>query len=164
MNTKLMPAYSPPAFAVVSLLCLISARADTPAQAQKAIQAVCNRTAASYDRRDLSGFTALYAPDFTERSVPGRRSNRLQLVAGAASIFADSNEKSTSSCTVSQVVSQGKQAWAVLHWHHVTHSLRATPACTIIRDFQAQTAWKKTASGWQETSADVTRSISDYHR
>ena len=145
-------------------LCSFTARADTPAQTQKAIQAVCNRAAASFDRRDLPGFIALYAPNFTEGSVPGRRSNRLQLIAGTASFFANNNEKMTSSCTVSQVVSQGNQARAVLHWHHVTHSLRLVPAYTVVRDVQVQTLWRKTAGGWQEASADVTRSIVEYRR
>ncbi len=168
MNINAMPArffaclMSTFVFAV--LLYPFLARADTPAQTQKAIQAVCNCAAASYDRRDLSGFMALYAPNFTEKSVPGRKSNRLQLIAGAAIIFANNDEKPTSSCTVSQVVSQGNQAKAVLHWHHVTHSLRSALAYTVIRDFQAQTLWKKTAGGWLEASADVTRSIIDYRR
>jgi hypothetical protein len=151
------------AFIFISL-CPSTAWTDTPTQTQKAIQVVCNRAAASYDKRDLSGFTAIYATNFTDKSVLGPKSNRLQLVSGAALMFANANEKTTSSCTVSQVISRGNQAKAVLHWHHDTRSLRSVPAYTITRDFQAQTLWKKTAGGWQEVSADVTRSTTEYRR
>jgi hypothetical protein len=144
--------------------CSLKVQADTPAQTQKAIQVACNHAAASFDRRDLSGFVALYAPNFTEESVPGRKSNRLQLIAGTASFFANNNEKTTSSCTVSQVVLQGSQAKAILHWDHITRSLRLVPAYTILRDVQVRTIWKKTAGSWQEASADVTRSVVEYRR
>lgn len=167
MNTIIIKLY---AFASIGValsfisLCSSTARADTPAQTQKAIQAICSRAAVSYDRRDLSGFMAMYSPNFTEQSVTGRKSNRLQLVSGAALLFANDNVKTTSSRIVSQVASQGNQVSAVLHWHHVTHPLRPVPAYTKIGDFQAQTLWKKTAGGWQEASADVIRSTTEYRR
>ena len=167
MNTTALPSRASACFFITLgfiSLCPFTARADTPVQTQKAIQAICNRAAASFDRRDLSGFTALYAPDFTERSVPGRRSNRLQLIAGTASFFANPNERTTSSCRVSQAISQGNEARAVLQWHHVTHSLSSFPAFTLTRDVQVQTLWKKTGGGWQEASADVTHSTTDYRR
>ncbi len=141
-----------------------TARADTPAQTQKAIQAVCSRAAVSYQRRDLSGLIAMYAPNFTLTNVAGRKTNFRQSLAGIANLFARDNYKTTASCTASQVVTQGSQARVVLHWHYASRKLHASPAYTTTRDYQEQSLWKKTAAGWQEASADMVHDVVDYRR
>lgn len=143
-------------------LCPFAARADTSAQTQKAIQAVCSHAAASYGKRDLSGFITIYAPDFTVRSVSGRKSNFRQNIAGIANSFAKDNIRANAVCAVSQVIPQGNQARAVLHWHYI--SVHSAPAYTLIRDYQEQSLWKKTASGWQETSGDMVSDALQYRR
>ncbi len=147
-----------------ALLYPSTARADTPAQTQKAIQAVCSRTAASYAKRDLSSFIAMYSPSFTLRNVAGRSFNFRQNQADIANTFAKDNLRASAVCTVSQVVSQGSQAQAVLHWHYVFRTKHGTLSYMVTRDYQEQSLWKKTAGGWQEVSADMTHDTVDYRR
>ncbi len=144
-------------------LCPLAVQADTSAQTQKAIQAVCSRAATGYGKRDLSSFVAMYSPSFMVRNVAGRKANFRQNQAGLANLFAKNNLQAKAVCSVSQVIPQGSQARATLHWHYVTQ-VQATTAYTVTRDYQEQSLWKKTAGGWQEVSADLTRDTIEYRR
>ena len=143
-----------------------AAYADTPAQAQKAIQAACNRAAVSYARRDLSGFMGMYSPGYVSRTVTGRRGNFRQLQAGIARAFARENDSATARCVVSQVSAQGGVEGAVVRWHFVTRIGRtaSAPAYTLVRDYEEQSVWNKSGGGWRQTSADMTRDTLTYRR
>ncbi len=149
---------------LILLACALGAlapaiHADTPAQARQAIQATCDRAAASYARRDLVGYMAIYSPDFSLRSVEGHKSAFRQVQSGMKIIFARNGTNTMSHCTVSQVVPQGDGARATVQWHYVVHRSRSAsaPACTITRGYKAVAVWKKLPGGWKETSADVIR-------
>ena len=143
-----------------------SVQADTPAQVQKAIQAACDRATFSYQQRNLAGYNAMFAPEFSAAAVTGRRTNFLQNQANAADAFANNKQTITARCTVSQVVLQGNKAKAILQWHYVSHHFRSasTPAYTITRDYQEQALWKKSSSGWQEVIGQMTHDVIDYQR
>ena len=98
------------------------------------------------------------------RSVSGRKTNFRQNQAGIANAFAKDNLQASAVCTASQVVSQGSQARAVLHWHYVTRIVHGALPYMITRNYQEQSLWKKTAGGWQEVSADMTHDTVDYRR
>ncbi len=149
-----------------ALICPAKARADTPAQVQKAIQAVCDHAAACTARRDLAGFMAMYAPNFMERNVGGYKENFRQVQAGAANAFARDNYPSMGHCTGSQVVPLGNQARAILRWHYTAHTLcsSSTAAYTYTRDYEEQSVWRKLPNGWHEIGAQITHDMSDYRR
>lgn len=150
----------------IFLTYLSTARADTPAQARQGIQAVCDRAAASYGRRNLSGFMAMYSPNCVLRNVVGRKENFRQNQAGIAEIFAGNGYSSTAHCTASQVIPQGNQARAVLRWHYITRHSRSASALayTVVRDYEEHSVWKKLPGGWLEMAADMTRDTVDYRR
>lgn len=143
-----------------------TARADTPAQTRQAIQTVVERATASYGRRDLFGFLAMFSPNFVVRSVGGRKETFRREQAGIASLFARNDYTAAAHCTVSQVVLQGDQARAIMHWHYVTHFSRsaAAPAYTVVRDYEDQATWKKLPGGWREVAADQTHDTTDSKR
>ncbi len=149
-----------------ALTCPAKSRADTPAQTQKAIQAICDRASASVARRDLAGFMAMYAPDFTLKNVVGRKSNYRQLQASMADVFARDDYHEAGHCTVSQVVPLGNQARALLHWHFTDRHARSAsaPAYTYARDYVEESVWKKRPDGWHETSAQMTHDTIDHQR
>lgn len=149
-----------------ALTCPAKSRADTPAQTQKAIQAVCDRASASVARRDLAGFMAMYAPDFTLRSVGGYRENFRQIQAGMANAFARDELHDVGHCTVIQVVPAGNQARVVLRWHYMDHRTRfaSAPAYTFTRDYEEQSVWRKLPNGWHEASGQLTHDVIDYRR
>lgn len=151
---------------LAALTCPAKSRADTPAQVQKAIQAVCDHSVASTARRDLAGFMAMYAPDFTASNISGRKSNYRQIQAGVASTFARNDYHGVGHCTVSQVVPLGNQARALLHWHYTTVHTRSAsaPAYTYTRDYVEQSVWKKLPNGWHETSSQMAHDVIDYRR
>jgi len=128
----------------IFLACPFTAQADTAAQARQAIQAVCDRAAAGYGRRDLSGSMTMFSPVFVLRNVTGRKVNFRQNQASVASAFASDEYSTVAHCTVSEVVPEGNQARAILHWHYITHHSRSAsaPAYTIMRDYEERTIWK----------------------
>ncbi len=136
MNTTIfrLCAFAPIAAALSFIsLHLSTAQADTPVQTQKAIQAVCSRAAVSYQRRDLSGLIAMYSPAFLVRNVSGRKVNSRQNMAGFANIFAKDDFHASAVCTASQVILQGTQARAILHWHFVSRTVHAKLPYTVTR-------------------------------
>lgn len=151
---------------LVPLTCPAKARADTPAQVQKAIQAVCDRASASVTRRDLAGFMAMYASGFKGSTVSGWKVDFRQVQAGSANTLAESNCRYVSHCMVSPVMLVGNQARTVLRWHYVEHHGRSAsaPAYMYVRDDVEQTVWKKLPSGWHQTSSQVLRDVNDYRR
>jgi len=142
------------------------ARADTPAQTRQTIQAVCNRAAASYERRDASGFMAMHSPNFTARNVTGRKATLSQERAAIAKAMTRKGVYEAAQCLVSPVVFQGSRAAVVLHWRFTTHHARSSsvPAYTMVRAYDEQTTWEKVPQGWQEDSADMTRDVAEYKR
>lgn len=175
VSTGALPCRAlPAAISAVIVLALIPgtlaltpiARADTPAQMRQAIQAVCDRAAASYGRRDLAGFMAMYSPDLLVRNVEGNPATFRQLQSGLKILLARNGPNATGRCTVSQVTPQGLGARAVLHWHYLIHRPRSksAPAYTIMRSYEATAVWKKLPGGWKEASADVTHNVIEYKR
>lgn len=115
-----------------------TARADTPAQTQKAIQAVCSRAAASYQRHDLTGIMAMCSPDCTIRNVMGRKITCRQSRGALAKAFTKNNYNPIVQCIVSQAAVQGNTANAVLRWHCIDHHQRSvsSPAYVYIRNYK----------------------------
>lgn len=151
---------------LAALTCPAKSRADTPAQTQKAIQAVCGHASASNNRRDLTGVIAMYALGFTASTVTGHKSNFRQLQANFAVAFARDNYHTVGHCTASQVVPLGNQARAVLQWRFTDRHARpaSASAYTYTRDYVEQSIWKKRPAGWHETSGQMTHDIIDYRR
>lgn len=110
---------------ISAFACPAKAPADTPAQVQKAIQAVCDRAVASYGRRDLAGFMAIYSPDFVVSGVIGRKVGFRRNEANIANQFARNDYRGVGRCTVSEVLPDGSHARAMLHWHFTNHHSRS---------------------------------------
>lgn len=153
-------------FGPVILNYLTPAQADTPAQARYAIQVVCNRAAMSFEKRDLSGFMAMYSRNLTIRSVPGIITDFRQTQSGVTNAFANNHYSATVRCTVSQVVPQGKGAKVVLRWHYVSHYTNgvAVQKYTIVRDYEERSFWQKFPPGWREMSSDIIHDVLSYER
>lgn len=153
-------------FSIYAAFFSVPTRADTPAQVGQAIQAVCNRATASFGKRDLSGFIAMYSPALTVRSVPGHVTDFRQTQVGFANAFANPHYRGTAHGTVLQVVPQGNHARAVLRWHYVSRYTGSLPSQNfmIVRDYEEQSLWEKSSRGWVETVSNISHDVLDYRR
>ena len=143
-----------------------TAQADTPAQAQQAIQKVADRIAASYESQDVARFTAGHSSSFVVRNVQGRTATLRQEQDTFKRGMKGRKTPLAVHCRVSQVTVKGSQAAAVLHWSFADHHARSASVLkyTYERDYDEQTLWQKSPHGWVEASADMTRDTVQFKR
>jgi hypothetical protein len=140
-----------------------TARADTPAQVQQALRLVCDRSAASYSRRDLAGYMAMYAPNCIITSASGKSATFLQFQAGTAREIAGKTMGVTR-YTVQYVTVQGDRAQARITRHFVKHFPTHKPAYTFTYDVVENASWIKQPTGWRMTAVQMLRDVQTYQR
>ena len=156
------------AFVLLALLVVLAphpARADTPQQVQKALQANANASIAALKRGDMKVYMSFQAPGMTLTNVAGQRVNLAQLRARQAQAMAH-NRTGDLRCTVTNVTVQENTAQATVtaHQSYRKAATATAPAWTYTRDYVEHDTCVRQGGKWLTTSIQLVRDVMAYSR
>jgi len=137
------------AAALLSLLTAPAARADTPSEARKAIQATYDKMNAAFSRKDVKSAFAYLTPDFEQITFEGQRVGAAPMRQQMTQALAAAKSM-RSQTTVQKLTLKGGTAEVLVRSRViiVLNDPRTNKPLTVAGNETSQDTWIKTSRGW----------------
>ena len=128
----------------------VAIRADAASDAKAAIQAVYNKETAAVNKKDVKGSLAIYAPDYVEIGLSGKKRSLAETKKQMQSLF-EGQEKIKLKQTITKVTLAGNQATVLVKQHLEMTIVEPQTQTKLIStsDARVEDIWVKSGkSGW----------------